>query len=194
MLQDLLATIRKSTTDADTRMDAADSALSTMTQAHKQAQAQQQPAPVGSGKGASKNDSSVGKIISGGGPRLQSFLKAVSTQESGGNYDAVGVQTAYGTAYGKYQILDSNFVNPGGWDKETLGRDITLKQYRNRPKLQERMAQGKLSQYFKRYGASGAAKAWYAGEGNARTDSDSAQYGGPSINAYAASVLNHMRD
>ena len=129
-----------------------------------------------------------------GGPRLKAFLKAEAMQESGGNYSAVGVPTRYGTALGKYQILDSNFLGEGGWDQEVLGREITRKQYMNRPQLQEKLAQGKLTQYFRRYGAIGAAKSWYAGEGNHDTNSDSPQYGGPSINDYAQAVYARMMD
>lgn len=144
---------------------------------------------------AALNKKGIPLGVSGGrsSGKLGAFLKSVAAQESGGNYKAVGVPTKYGTAYGKYQILDANFVNPGGWDKEALGRDINIKQYLNSPKIQEKIAQSKLSQYFKQYGAGGAAKAWYAGPGNANTNSDSSQYGGPSINDYAAQVLARMK-
>lgn len=129
-----------------------------------------------------------------GNPRLDAFLKAISTQESGGNYGAVGVPTRYGTAYGKYQILDANIEGPQGWDMEALGRNIDINEFLNSPELQEKIAQAKLADYFRQYGPGGAAKAWYAGPGNAYTNSNSPQYGGPSINGYANSVLAHMRD
>lgn len=129
-----------------------------------------------------------------GTPRLDAFLQAISTQESGGNYGAVGVPTRSGTAYGKYQILDSNIEGPSGWDMEALGRNIDINEFLNSPELQEKIAQAKLANYFRQYGAAGAAKAWYAGPGNAYTNSNSPQYGGPSINGYANSVLAHMRD
>lgn len=150
--------------------------------------------PVGKGgHRGSGNNSGVHIPMKGVGSNAKDFLRAIATQESGGNYKAVGVPTKYGTAYGKYQILDSNIKGHGGWDREALGRDISVKAFLNHPKLQEKIARAKLLQYFRRYGAEGAAKAWYAGEGNANTDSNSPQYGGPSINAYAASVLSHMR-
>jgi hypothetical protein len=146
--------------------------------------------PGGSGSG-----SSTGAHVNiKGGPRLKAFLKAEAAQESGGDYGAVGVPTKYGTALGKYQILGSNFLGPGGWDKETIGRDVTRAAYMNHPKIQERIAQGKLAQYFHQYGAIGAAKAWYAGPGNANTNSDTPQYGGPSINDYAQAVYTRMMD
>jgi len=124
---------------------------------------------------------------------LEAFLSAISDQESGDNYQAVGVPTKYGTAYGKYQILDSNIEGPGGWDKDALGKDINITEYLHDPQYQERIARNKLTTYYNKYGAGGAAKAWYGGEGVARSNSDSPQYGGPSINDYANSVLALMR-
>jgi hypothetical protein len=208
MLKDLLSTLQQGVVESVTRRDAADEIMTN----YRQPEA---AAPVGLGGGGKGNkapanwqkstDNSIDATMAAlankgiptgagaGGSKLSAFLKAISSQESGGNYKAVGVPTRSGTAYGKYQILDSNFAKPGGWDKETIGRDITVQQYLNHPKLQEKIAQGKLTSYFKQYGAGGAAKAWYAGPGNANTNSNSSQYGGPSINAYAAQVLARMR-
>lgn len=127
-------------------------------------------------------------------PQLQAFLQAISTQESGDDYNAVGVDTGGGhRAYGKYQIMDFNINGPGGWDQEALGHNIDIEQFLNTPDLQEQIARYKLRQYFKEYGPEGAAKAWYAGPGNAYSNSNSPQYGGPSINGYANSVLKHMQ-
>jgi len=119
-------------------------------------------------------------------------MDSIAQQESGGNYSAVGVPTRSGQALGKYQVLDSNIEGPGGWDKETLGRDISAQEFLNSPELQEKVAQTKLAAYYKDYGAAGAAKAWYGGPGAVR-DSNAPQYGGPSINGYANSVVSRMR-
>ena len=127
-----------------------------------------------------------------GGGQFNAFMRAISTQESGGNYGAVGVPTKSGTALGKYQILDSNIVGEGGWDLEALGREITAQQFLRNPQIQDQIARAKLKDYFQNYGAEGAAKAWYAGPGNAYSNSTSPQYGGPSIQSYANSVLSHM--
>jgi hypothetical protein len=125
-----------------------------------------------------------------GGGTLGKFLHAIATQESGGNYNAMGIVTRSGDrAYGKYQVMGANIPS---WTKEALGRSLTPQQYLHSPRAQEAVARYKLTKYFKRYGAAGAAKAWYAGEGNARTNSDTSQYGGPSINDYAAQVLRRM--
>lgn len=125
--------------------------------------------------------------------KLEAFLNAIAEQESNSNYQAVGKPTKYGTAFGKYQILDSNIRGPEGWDKEMLGRNVSIEEYLHTPALQERIARGKLTQYFDSYGPQGAAKAWYGGPGVANVDSNRSQYGGPSINSYANSVLNRMR-
>lgn len=124
---------------------------------------------------------------------LRAFLHAISDQESNGNYGAVGTPTRYGTALGRYQVLDSNILGPGGWDKEELGYNISPVDYLRSPSLQNQIARGKLTEYFKQYGAAGAAKAWYGGPGAVDSNSTAPQYGGPSIQGYAASVLQHMQ-
>ncbi|HET7713055.1 MAG TPA: transglycosylase SLT domain-containing protein [Patescibacteria group bacterium] len=125
-----------------------------------------------------------------GSGTLGKFLHAIASQESGGNYNALGVVTRSGDrAYGKYQVMGANVPS---WTKAALGKSLTPQQYLHSPRAQEAVARYKLSEYFRKYGPAGAAKAWYAGEGNARTNSDSPQYGGPSINDYAASVLRRM--
>jgi hypothetical protein len=97
----------------------------------------------------------------GKGPQpFMQFLSAISSKESGGNYGAVNSSSG---AMGKYQIMPANISGPGGWDREALGREITPAQFMNSPRLQEAIARYKLSQYFKKYGAAGAASAWYSG-------------------------------
>lgn len=129
-----------------------------------------------------------------GNRNLEAFLNAISEQESGGsnNYQAVGVPTRYGTAYGKYQVLDSNIKGPGGWDKEYLGKDINVDEFLHTPQEQEQIARGKLTDYFNQYGPGGAAKAWYGGPGVANLSSNKPQYGGPSINQYSLDILRKM--
>lgn len=121
-------------------------------------------------------------------PELAAFLRAIAQQESGGSYDAVGVKTKSGTAYGKYQILDTNIPK---WSKEHLGRQISTQEFLNSPDLQEKIAQGQLTKYFNQYGAAGAASAWYSGQpGN--VNSTKAQHGGPSVAQYVQEVLRRM--
>lgn len=124
-----------------------------------------------------------------GSNRFRAFINAISGQESGGNYGAVNSDSG---AAGKYQIMPANFVGPGGWDREALGRDISLQEFLSNPRLQEKIARHKLRQYFQQYGPAGAASAWYSGDPN-KINNQNAQGNYPSIYAYVQSILNAMR-
>lgn len=149
----------------------------------------EQPAP-GAGSHAGVNPNLPSERLQN--PQLEAFLSAITQQESGGNYGAVGTPTRYGTALGKYQVLDSNIAGPGGWDQEALGYNISPVEYLRSPSLQDAIARDKLSEYFRQYGPAGAAKAWYAGPGAADSMSTAPQYGGPSIVSYANQVMQRM--
>lgn len=120
-------------------------------------------------------------------PSKEAFIAAIAGQESGGDYGAVNARTG---ASGKYQIMPANW---GLWAKEAgLPEDAEMT-----PENQEKVARFKLGQYYDKYGARGAAIAWYAGEG-ALSYSQGAlnrkQGNGdePSINEYADSVLGRV--
>jgi hypothetical protein len=119
---------------------------------------------------------------------FRAFIQAISGQESGGNYQAVNPDSG---AAGKYQIMPANFVNEGGWDRDALGRDISLQFYLNHPKTQERIARNKLREYYNNYGARGAASAWYSGDPNKWRNS-SPQGGYPSIAEYVNDIIRRM--
>lgn len=119
---------------------------------------------------------------------FRAFIRAISGQESGGNYQAVNPDSG---AAGKYQIMPANFVNEGGWDHDALGRDISLKFYLSHPKVQERIARNKLREYYNQYGAKGAASAWYSGDPN-KWRNDSPQGGYPSIAQYVNDIIRRM--
>ncbi len=123
----------------------------------------------------------------GKGGSFESLVDAIGGQESGGDYEAVNNRTG---ARGKYQVLPENWP---AWSQEAglpSGSPMT-------PENQEFVARFKLRQYYDKYGARGAAVAWYAGEG-ALNYSDGAlnrrQGHGdePSINEYADSILGRM--
>lgn len=132
-----------------------------------------------------------------GGNESESFIAAISGQESGGDYNAKNGRTG---ASGKYQIMPKNWPE---WSQEAglpIGAEMT-------PENQEKVARFKLNQYEKEYGAEGAAVAWYAGPGNAErwvsgktTDVwgntwDTPQHGTePSIKEYANSVMGRMKN
>ncbi len=118
----------------------------------------------------------------------EAFINAIAGQESGGNYNAENGDTG---AYGKYQILPSNWPE---WAEEAgIGADAP-----RTPENQEIVARFKLGQYYDKYGARGAAIAWYGGEGALnysdealnRKQGDNGEY--PSINEYADEVLGRM--
>lgn len=102
--------------------------------------------------------------IKGGGD-LARLIAAISRVESGGNYKARNRATG---AMGKYQILPGNIAGKGGWDREALGRDISVSQFMNNPDLQDRIARYMINKYMRAYGPQGAAFAWYSGPGAAR--------------------------
>ncbi len=119
---------------------------------------------------------------------FEQFFQSIIAQESGGNYGAIGQPTRYGTAYGKYQVLDSNIPS---WTKAYYGRSLTPIQFLNNRAAQDAVARGKLKSYFNKYGPRGAAAAWYGGEGSVNLqNSTTPQQGGPSIKEYVDDVIN----
>jgi hypothetical protein len=117
------------------------------------------------------------------------LMHGIAIQETGGHGTVdYGKVNAYG-AVGKYQVLKSNVP---GWSRQVLGYSISWQTFRDRPDLQEKIVRGILYGYYKKWGARGAAAAWYAGPGNHDLDmSTHSQPGGPSIKGYVDSVLNH---
>lgn len=120
---------------------------------------------------------------SGGKVTLDSFMTALSGQESGGNYAARNSRTG---ASGKYQILPSNWPS---WSKEAglpAGSAPT-------PKNQEYVARFKIQQYYNKYGNwEDVASAWYSGRPLSAIRNPNTKQGAgnePSINEYVQSVL-----
>lgn len=139
-------------------------------------------------KGGNPTDSFI--PVKGGGS-FDAFMGAISGQESGGNYSS---RNSSSGAMGKYQIMPGNIQGSHrGWDFEALGRDITTAQFMASPQLQEAIARYKLQQYYKKWGARGAAIAWYAGPGAVgRVGGNKSQGAYPTINQYANSILRRM--
>jgi hypothetical protein len=119
---------------------------------------------------------------------FETFVRAISGQESGDNYDAENGRTG---AAGKYQIMPENWPS---WSEEAglePGAPMT-------PENQETVARYKLRQLYDKYGAKGAAEAWYGGEGavDYSEEAKSRPQGNgdePSINEYSSSVLSRMK-
>ena len=139
------------------------------------------------------NEEAVRKALEGmkgfseGGNEFDNLVAAIGGQESGGNYNAKNGRTG---ASGKYQIMPDNWPS---WSQEAglpAGAEMT-------PENQEIVARFKLKQYYDKYGARGAAIAWYGGEGALKYSAyamNRKQGNGdePSINEYADSVLARM--
>lgn len=120
---------------------------------------------------------------------FEALVNAIGGQESegSGGYNAENGRTH---AAGKYQILPDNWPD---WAEEAgLSADAPMT-----PENQEIVARHKLREYYDKYGARGAAIAWYGGTG-ALNYSDEAlnrkQGNGnePSINEYANDVMSRM--
>lgn len=117
----------------------------------------------------------------------EAFINAIGGQESGGNYNAVNGRTG---ASGKYQIMPENW---SAWAQEAgLSADAPMT-----PENQEIVARHKLGEYYDKYGARGAAMAWYAGEGSLNYSEEAlnrkqGKGDEPSINEYADQVLSRM--
>ena len=118
---------------------------------------------------------------------LDALLRAIGGQESGGDYGATNSRTK---AFGKYQIMPENWPI---WSREAglpEGAEQT-------PENQEIVARYKLGEYLQKYGAEGAAAAWYGGEGavNWGEDARNRKQGNgdePSVNEYVAQVMGRI--
>ncbi|MEO9968911.1 MAG: hypothetical protein ABJG15_03615 [Hyphomonadaceae bacterium] len=93
-----------------------------------------------------------------------------------------------GRALGKYQIMEANI---GPWSREALGYEVTPDQFIQTPELQDAIFDAKFGGYVDKYGAEGAAQAWFGGPGGVgkldRQDSL-----GTSIGAYTEKFRNAL--
>jgi len=119
---------------------------------------------------------------------FQAYAKAISGQESGGDY---GVTNDTSGAMGRYQILPSN-IGGGGWDERVLGHSISNAFFLSHPKVQDRIALHMMQGMFNAHGVRGAASEWYSGDPN-NWKSTSPQSGGPSIRQYVNDVYSRYR-
>jgi hypothetical protein len=117
---------------------------------------------------------------------FEAFLWALTQQESGGNYRAVGVWVGGDRAYGRYQVMGANV---GPWTAKYYGRRLTPQEFLRNNAAQDAVVRGVLGGYVKKYGYRGAASAWYSGNPNLH-NSTRAQPGGPSIKGYVDSVMS----
>lgn len=85
-------------------------------------------------------------------------------ESSGGNYGALGPVTASGDrAYGAYQVMGSNIPS---WTKSALGYSMSPSQFLGSPSAQDAVFDKVFGGYVSKYGAGGAAQAWFGGPGS----------------------------
>ena len=104
------------------------------------------------------------------------FINSEIDQESGGNYDAI---SSVG-AVGKYQIMPANLPS---WESEAGLPQEDAKQFQSDHSEQDALGIFKLDQYYRKYGPSGAAAAWYSGQPTVTSSQ---------VRTYVDQVLNRM--
>ena len=118
-----------------------------------------------------------------------SFVNSIITQESGGNYNAIGLKTKSGDrAYGKYQVMGANIPS---WTKETLGVSMTPQQYLKDQKAQDNLATKRLTDLFKKHGAADAAAIWFSG-GTLAKNGWKKDANGKSVADYVKEVVSRL--
>lgn len=111
---------------------------------------------LGTGSAANSNNSLTGDIAS--------MAKVIRGMESSNNYSALGPVLASGDrAYGGYQVMGANVPN---WTKSALGYSMTPDEFLKSPSAQDAVFNKIFGGYVNKYGASGAAQAWFGGPGS----------------------------
>jgi hypothetical protein len=120
--------------------------------------------------------------IAPAGASSSPYAGAISNIESGGKYDQLGPVTKSGDrAYGKYQIMGGNIPL---WTEKVFGKAMTPDQFLANPAAQDAVFNSKFGSYVDKYGPTGAAKAWFAGEGGMNNPNAKDQLG-TSVEEYA---------
>lgn len=90
------------------------------------------------------------------------YQKAIKDIESGGgNYGAIGPQTANGDqAYGAYQVMGSNVPD---WTEKHYGTRLTPQQFLQNKDAQDAVFNGEFGSYLDKHGPQDAAAMWFSG-------------------------------
>ncbi|MDH0908036.1 phage tail length tape measure family protein [Rhizobium pusense] len=113
---------------------------------------------------------------------ISAYAKAIQSIESGGNYSALGPLTASGDrAYGAYQVMGANIPS---WTKQALGQSLTPQQFLGNSAAQDAVFEKIFGGYVSKYGASGAAQAWFGGPGSVGSGGAATDILGTSGTAY----------
>lgn len=138
--------------------------------------------------------------MTGGGSISEALFSAIIGQESGGK----NVVNKDSGAFGISQIMPQNITGEwGNWDREALGRDVSLAELKASPELQEQITRFKLEQYFQEEleNAGGdldtavrrTAARWYSPSADLY-NSTRPQGNYPSIRDYTYQVLERFKD
>jgi hypothetical protein len=117
---------------------------------------------------------------------IENVMRVIRQKESSGNYSNVTTTRdrtgRTQSALGAYGVMD---FNVGPWTREVLGREMSPQEFLNDRNAQDAVAKAKLSQYAQKYGTTGAAKAWFAGEAGMKNPSARDPLG-TTVSSYAA--------
>lgn len=127
---------------------------------------------------------------------LEKLMKAIATQESGGNHQLINSDSG---ATGKWQVMPINIPE---WSRASLGREVSHAEFLASPQLQREIVKHRLGLYLEKQSVPGrcqeevirrVASAWYSGRpslwNNERPQfSNGRRY--PSIASYTKSVWN----
>lgn len=126
--------------------------------------------------GAANDNRSVGGI--------SAYAKAIQSIESSGNYGALGPVTRNGDrAYGAYQVMGNNI---GPWSQAALGRTMSASEFLTDKGAQDAIFAHRFGGYVDKFGASGAAQAWFGGPGSVGKGGMGADVLGTTGNTYVA--------
>lgn len=112
------------------------------------------------------------------------YAKAIQAIESSGNYGALGPVTRNGDrAYGAYQVMGNNI---GPWSEAALGRRLSASEFLGDRSAQDAIFNHRFGGYAQKFGASGAAQAWFGGPGSVGKGGMGADILGTTGNSYVA--------
>lgn len=126
-----------------------------------------------------------------GGADSDAYAAAIAMIESrgSGGYSAIGPVTRSGDrAYGKYQVMGANIPE---WSKDALGRSMTPAEFLASPEAQDAVFKKQFGRYVEKYGASGAAAAWFAGE-KGMNDPNRRDAVGTSVSGYVSKFNRNL--
>lgn len=95
---------------------------------------------------------------------MANFATAIKNIESSGNYSALGPVLKSGDrAYGAYQVMGGNIPS---WTKSALGTSLNPQQFLASNEAQDAVFNKIFGGYANKFGATGAAQAWFGGPGS----------------------------